>query len=64
MSKLSRVAEFAAAFWLLIGAALGTWALRDFFAVAPVPFTASYGITEAILVLGCLWHLRRALRGR
>lgn len=64
MSKLSRVAEFAAASWVLVGAILGGWSLREFLTVAPLPFTATYILTQAIIGFGCVWHMLRALRGR
>ena len=64
MSKISRIAEFAASAWILFGAIIGTWALKDFFSAAPLAATASYMVTEGIIVLGALWHIRRAVRGR
>ena len=64
MSKILRVAEFAAASWLLFGALVGTWAMRDFLAAAPLPFSVSFGVTEAIVAIGSIWHIIRAVRGR
>ena len=64
MFKLLRVAEFAAASLVLSGAILGTWALRDMFAIFPIVATITYTITEGIIVFGSCWHICRAIRGR
>ena len=64
MSKFTRVAEFAAASWVLIGTFIGAFSLRDFFEVLPGSLLASYGVTTSILVVASIWHLRRAIRGR
>ena len=52
MSKLTRVFEFAASAWLIFGAVVGTWAVREVIAAMPLVASASYYVTEAIIVFG------------